>query len=98
MARILDASQGNPFFALELARALRMAMLSPTGASRFCTRLAPTPDQPEAGRHRPGRRGRAARRRGAAPAQEHVVCPARQAVPLPDHASFELGAAWGSQR
>ena len=37
----------------------------------------------------------AARRRADGTAQEQVVLPARQAVPLPDHASFDLGASLG---
>src|SRR5919106_5836466 len=37
----------------------------------------------------------AAWRRADGTAQERVVLPARQAVPLPDHASFDLGASLG---
>ena len=37
----------------------------------------------------------AAWQRADGTAQEYVVLPARQAVPLPDHASFELGASLG---
>lgn len=37
----------------------------------------------------------AAYRRADGTAQEYVVLPARQAVPLPDHASFDLGACLG---
>ena len=53
---------------------------------------------PEVGDRQPGQRvwlWEAAWQRPDGTAQEYVVLPARQAVPLPDNASFELGANLG---